>query len=252
MIIDAHAHMDVFLARGWNDPPEKVIACMDRAGIDIAVVSTYVNYPGPKKEAMEELYRGCCSYPGRLIPFLRLNPRFTEETEAAIDLAVTKYGYRGIKLHPTSYSMHPFTEPTLKILRKAAQYDIPVLFHCSDENLTLPLQIGEAAEQCPQTKIILAHMGGFRHGADAIRVCKRYPNVFMDTCEFCFSAGIRHAVEELGPQRILFGTDLPTDNPLLEIRKVKDAQLGAEAEEMVFFKNAAGLLKLDGREYNGI
>lgn len=248
MIIDAHAHMDVFPARGWFDPPEKVIQYLDMANINMAVVSTYVNFPGPKKTAIEDLYNDCNQYPGRFIPYLRMNPRFVSETEAAIDLAVKQYGFKGIKLHATSYAMHPFTEPTLKILRRAAQYDIPVLFHCSDENLTLPLQIAEAAEACPETKIILAHMGGFHHHRDAIRVCKKYSNLYMDTCEFPFSRGIREAVEEIGPERILFGTDIPTDNPLFEIEKVKQANLGSEAEENIFWRNAANLLKLEVKE----
>lgn len=172
MIIDAHAHMDVLLSRGWNDPPEKVIKYLDMANIDMAVVSTYANFPGSNPRGIEELYDNCNMFPGRFIPFLRMNPRFVDQTEEAIDIAIKKYNYRGIKLHPTSYAIHPFTEPTLKIIRKAVEYDVPVLFHCSDECLTLPLQIAEAAEALPEAKIILAHMGGFHHRQDAINVAK--------------------------------------------------------------------------------
>ena len=247
LIIDAHAHMDVFPARGWYDTPDKVIRYMDMAGIDMAVVSTYVNYPGPKRTAIEDLYNDCNQYPGRFIPYIRLNPRFVDETEAAIDLAVKEYGFKGVKLHPTSYAIHPFTEPTLKILRRAAHYDIPVLFHCSDENLTLPLQIAEAAKHCPETKIIMAHMGGFHHFKDVLRALKKYPNLYIDTCEFPFSQEIRIAAEEVGPERILFGTDIPTDNPVFEIEKVKQANLGEQAEENIFCNNIAKLLKLDVR-----
>lgn len=248
MIIDAHAHMDVFPARGWYDTPDKVIRYMDMAGIDMAVVSTYVNFPGPKKTAMEDLYNDCNQYPGRFIPYLRMNPRFVDETEAAIDLAVNKYGFKGIKLHPTSYAIHPFTEPTLKILRRAAHYDIPVLFHCSDENLTLPLQIAEAAEACPWTKMILAHMGGFHHFKDVLRVCKKYPNLYVDTCEFPFAKAIRTAALEIGSERILFGTDIPTDNPIFEIEKVKQAELDSDSEKNIFYRNIARLLKIQVKE----
>ncbi len=245
MIIDAHAHMDVFPARGWYDTPEKVIKYLDMANIDMAVVSTYVNYPGPNMKAVEELYDNCSKYPGRFIPFIRMNPRFVDETENAVDMAVKKYNFKGIKLHPTSYAIHPFTEPTLKILRKAVEYDIPVLFHCSDECLTLPLQIAEAAEACPEAKIILAHMGGFHHREDAINTAKKYKNVYVDMCEMPFAYSIKKAVEEIGSEKVLFGTDLPTDNPVFEIKKVKMAGLSEQEEENIFFKNAAKLLKLD-------
>lgn len=245
MIIDAHAHMDVFPARGWNDPPEKVIKYLDMANIDMAVVSTYANYPGTNERGIEQLYEHCNQFPGRFIPFLRMNPRFVEQTEAAVDIAVKKYGFKGIKLHPTSYAIHPFTEPTLKIIRKAVEYDIPVLFHCSDECLTLPLQIAEAAEACPEAKIILAHMGGFHHRQDAINVAKKYENVYLDMCEMPFAGSIKQAVEEIGSEKMLFGTDLPTDNPIFEAEKVRMAGLKKEDEDNIFFRNAARLLKID-------
>lgn len=57
--------------------------------------------------------------------------------------------------------------------------------------------------------------------------------------------GNSKAVEELGPERVLFGTDMPTDNPLLEVEKIKHANLGKEAEDMIFYKNIARLLNLD-------
>lgn len=245
MLIDAHAHMDECPIRGFFDPPEKVVAIMDRCGIDKAVVSTYRNAPGADPGIIEYVAEGTAKYPGRLIPFVRLNPRYGDLAIKALDRAVKKFGFQGVKLHPASYNLIPCGDVTVNIFRRAADYDIPVLLHCTDEMMCLPLQIEMAMERSPRTKVIFAHLGGFCHTEDVIRVCERKENAYIDTSEVPNSHKIKQAVSRLGAKRILFGTDIPTDNPELEIYKIKAANLGKEAENMIFFQNAAGLLKLD-------
>ena len=245
MIIDAHAHMDVCDVRGWYDTPEVVIELMDRFGLDKAVVMGYRNAPETDNSALDYLVESCKKYPGRLIPLIRLNPRAGFKSIELLELAVEEHGIKGVKLHPASYNLPPFGGITVEILKKAAYYDIPVLFHCSDEMMTYPAQIGDAMDESPDTKVILAHMGGFFHKKDAIELMKRHPNAYTDTCEFPFSAGILRFIEELGPDRIFFGTDLPTDNPAVEIEKIKILNLGPEIEDKLFYKNIAGVLKLE-------
>lgn len=245
MIIDSHAHMDEVASLGWMDPPERVLKFMDMAGIDMAVVSTYCNLPGINDGALEYVYEGCKKFPGRFIPYVRLDPWYGQRALDVVDIAVKKYNFRGLKFHPVHYSLHPFGEDTVKLLRKAADYDIPVLFHCSDEAMCLPLQIAEAVRQSPETKVILAHMGGFFHSNDAIEVAKKYKNVYIDTCEMPIINEIKRAVKELGADKVLFGTDIPTDNPLFEIEKIKSIGLLKEEEDLIFYKNIARILKMD-------
>lgn len=245
MIIDAHAHMDEIPSLGWMDPADRVVGFLDRAGIDMAVVSTYCNMPGIKDDAVEYLYEGCSQYPGRFIPYIRLDPWYGDRALAVLDRAVKQFGFKGVKFHPAHYSLQPFGIDTVNILKRAAEYDIPVLFHCSDEACCLPLQIAEACRQSPETTVILAHMGGFYHLEDAIRVCQKYPNVYMDTCESPFPHGIEKAVRELGAEKILFGTDIPTDNPFFEIEKIKCIGLSKEEEELIFCGNIARILHLE-------
>lgn len=244
MIIDAHAHMDECDVRGWYDYPERVLSFMDKAGIDMAVVSTYRNAPETDKSSMHYIIEGCAKYPDRLIPYLRLNPRAGKKAVEVLEEAVETYGVKGVKLHPASYNLPPFGGATVDIMKKAAYYDIPVLYHCSDELMCYPLQIEDAMNDSPDTKVILAHMGGFFHKKDAIEVLKRNPMAYMDTCEFPFSGGIEYAIEQLGPDRLFFGTDIPTDNPLFEIEKIKVLGLGKEIEDKIFYKNIAKLLNL--------
>ena len=245
MIIDAHAHMDEIESLGWMDPPERVIGIMDKAGIDKAVVSTYCNLPGINNDALEYVYNGVKKFPDRLIPYVRLDPWYGEKAISILDKAVREYNFRGVKFHPAHYTLHPFGADTVNILKRAAEYNIPVLFHCSDESMCLPLQIAEAAKQSSDTKIIMAHMGGFYHWEDAIRVCQKYKNVYLDTCESPFPYAIKEAVRVLGAEKVIFGTDIPTDNPFFEIEKIRCIGLSKEEEDMIFYKNIAGVLNLE-------
>lgn len=111
--------------------------------------------------------------------------------------------------------------------------------------MSLPLQIELAAEKVSEATIILAHSSSFYHNEDAINVAKKCSNVYLDTCEMPYPSVIKKAVQEIGAERILFGTDMPTDNARLEIDKMKLSSLKREEEELIYWKNIARILNLN-------
>lgn len=163
-----------------------------------------------------------------------------------LEACLSKYPVRGVKLHPAHYTLHPFGELTVRLCKKAGELGLPVLFHCGDEMMCLPLQIGELAAKCPETIVILAHMGGYAHNRDAIEVAKKYDNIYIDTSEVPLVKEIKWFVEELGADRIFFGTDAPCCDPLVELKKVKLAGLSGKQLEMVLYKNAVRVMGLEG------
>ena len=128
------------------------------------------------------------------------------------------------------------------MIRLAGRYHAPVLFHCGDEELTLPLQVAQAAEACPDATIILGHMGGYFHWRDAIRVAERYPNVVLDTSATPYPRTIKEAVEHLGSTRVLYASDGPGCDPSIEVQKVRMAGLTAKDEDAVFHRNIQAIL----------
>jgi predicted TIM-barrel fold metal-dependent hydrolase len=174
-----------------------------------------------------------------------MNPR---DGDAALDLfdrAIREYHLRGLKLHPISYLMHPMTPQTIALIEHAARLGVPTLFHCGDEEFTLPLQIAEVADAVPQAAIILGHMGGYFHVKDAIRVAKRHPNLILETSAMPYPAFVKQAVDEIGADRILFASDGPGCDPSIEVEKIRRAGLTPEDEEKLLFGNFNRLLKLD-------
>ncbi len=152
------------------------------------------------------------------------------------------FKFKGLKLHPVSYVGFPYGEPTLQMLRRAAQYHAPVLFHTGDESLALPEEVAEAARLVPEATVIMAHLGGYYHNYGLIKNIARLPNVMVDTSACPYPWIIRQAVDAFGPERVLYASDGPGCPPILDVAKVRLAGLTPEEEDLVFSGNILRLL----------
>lgn len=249
MIIDAHAHADEFTQFGWIDPPEKVIGLMDRAGIDISIITTYAEAPF-NQSAVDNLVKYVDMYPDRLVGFVRIDPKGGDEAVRCFERTIKAYPrILGMKLHPISNLIKPYSPFCTNLLRKAAELGAPVFMHCCDKPLAQPLQIGKAAELCPETTII-CHMGGFFRGEEMIRVAHKHRNIYLDTSSIPYPHIILKALEAIGPDRIVFASDNPAGDPVSDLAKIKNLKLPQAVEEKIFYKNIAKILKLelDGRK----
>jgi predicted TIM-barrel fold metal-dependent hydrolase len=238
MIIDSHTHVDRV---GWYDPPETIIRLMDEAGIDQSIIMTYRDAPD-SEGALEYIAQAVQKYPDRLIGYARMNPRRGEAAHRLFQKAMEEYGFKGLKLHPVGNLCHPARQETIDMIRLAVRYRAPVLFHCGDEELTLPLQVAQAAEACPEATVILGHCGGYFHTQDAMRVAERYPNIVLETSAMPYPQVIKEAVERVGASRVLYASDGPGCDPTIEVLKVKLAGLTAEEQEAVFYRNIRQIL----------
>lgn len=241
MIIDSHTHVDLVEAWGWLDPPEVILSLMDQAGVDRAVIMTYRDAVEPDDETTLYIKDAVTKYPDRLMGYVRINPNSARAIET-LDQAILDFKMKGLKLHPVSYVGFPYTEPTLKLMRRAAQFNVPVLFHTGDEALALPEEVAQAAYRVPEANIIMAHLGGYYHFEAVLKMANTLPNVMVDTSGIPYPWVIRRAIDAFGPERVLYASDGPGCPPKLEIEKVRLAGLTAEEERLVFSNNIQRLL----------
>jgi predicted TIM-barrel fold metal-dependent hydrolase len=238
MIIDSHTHVDRV---GWYDPPETILRLMDEAGIEKSIIMTYRDAPD-SEGALEYIAEAVHRYPGRLVGYARINPRRGEAAHRLFEMAMDQYGFKGLKLHPVGNLCHPGRQETIDLIRHAVRFRAPVLFHCGDEELTLPLQIAEAAEACPEATIILGHSGGYFHTKDALRVAERYPNILLETSAMPYPLLVKEWVDRIGAPRVLYASDGPGCDPTIEVHKVKMAGLTRDEQDAVFYRNIATIL----------
>lgn len=244
MIIDAHAHADENDIWGWYDPPEKLIALMDEAGIDMAVITSYSDEPGPSP-GLKNLERYVAEFPERLIGFPRIDPKFGQKSIEIFEQTIKANPLmKGLKLHPISNLVKPFAPLCLELIRKAGELGVPVFIHCGDKIPALPLQIAKAAALCPDTTII-CHMGGYFHAEDILRCAQRQPNLVLDTSSTPYPNIVRKAIELLGANRVVFATDNPAGDPVSELEKIRMLRLPPDVEERVLGKNIAELIHIE-------
>jgi Predicted metal-dependent hydrolase of the TIM-barrel fold len=245
VIIDFHTHVDEAPAFGWLDPPEKIVGLLDEAGIDRAVIMTYTDLPGSNPAALDYITASAKRFPDRLVPFVRLNPSYTDEMPGILKRAL-QLGVKGVKLHPTTTIAHPAGAATVAVLRLCAEASLPVLFHCGDDPYTTPQALALAAALVPDCSIVMGHMGGYFHAADAIEAAERHENLYLETSAMPYPWLIADAVMRVGASRVIFGSDGPGCNPALELEKIRGLGLAQTDLDLVLSGNAMRLLAESG------
>jgi predicted TIM-barrel fold metal-dependent hydrolase len=150
-----------------------------------------------------------------LIPFASVDPRDPQRVEKL--RAYMKEGCRGLKLHPIIQDFHPEGRECLELVEEFAQYELPVLFHAGRTAYYLPESEAESYAHLdnfikvfasfPKTRFVLGHMGMFEAGK-AIEIAQVFENVYLET-SFQPTRMVRRAVEKVGGDRVMFGSDWP-------------------------------------------
>jgi predicted TIM-barrel fold metal-dependent hydrolase len=257
-IVDSHNHLSPdWKTRHGAQSPSDLIDKMDNAGIDIAIIF------GGWGNTIEDL-RVCNDFiincfndrTDRFIPFMCLNPRFEEKAIEELYRCVNLGGFKGIKIHPDSMVFPANTSAMLPIMEKAEENDLVLGVHSSFGIYAHPALIGDLADDFPKVNVILQHMGGTTNIArelQSIKVAKQYPNLFLET-SFSNPYPIKKAVEAVGANRILYGSDTggkgteyESPHYFLEIQldAVRVLELPKEEEEMILGKNVLRLLGME-------
>ncbi len=241
-VIDAHTHVQSIPNHMWDSPPERIIRLMDEAGVDQSIIMPYGEVTPEDPSLLDYTIESVEKFPDRLIGFARMHPAGEEKGVELFAQSVSSGKIHGLKFHPVGTMIHPADPRSVLFTQKAVELDVPILFHCGDEEWTLPFQIEKLMKIVPEAKIILGHMGGYFHVQDAITVAQRNPNCYLETSAMPDPRWIEKAILAIGPDRVIFGSDGPGCLPALELEKVTSLKLSPEVEEKVVFKNIAKLL----------
>lgn len=140
-------------------------------------------------------------------------------------------GCVGLKIHPVLQFVRPDAKPVEEILSDFAQYGKPVCIHAGpcragiaktySEEYSSAEHVAPMVRKYPKIPFIVAHMGHEYYSAffDLARECE---NVYFDT-SFQPVAVLRKALEVVGEDRILFGSDFPLVSQASVLRVVQKA-----------------------------
>ncbi len=256
----AKAARDTFHCGNNFQPLEVMLAEMDIAGIDKAVVlpidaTTSRNATVYTNEQIVEL----CSLSDRLIGFASVDPH-QNSAPATLETAINMLGLHGLKLAPAMQEFFPDDRMAYPVYECAQALGIPILFHAglswepgSRLKYGHPLRFEDVAADFPKLNIVLAHLA-WPWVVDAVALALKYPNVHLDVSALYFDNPrdfLRYAMTQQVPltvferslrRQVLFGSD----NPRIEIksmaRAVRSLGFSDECLELIFRINAERLL----------
>ncbi|MBE7062490.1 MAG: amidohydrolase [Ruminococcaceae bacterium] len=219
---------------------------MDRAGIDVICGVFLPRTIKPGLEAMLVANSQALQFykenPERYIPGIQINPNFIkescEEVEKAHAEGVTLIG----EINPVRMGYEKYSEKgCVEILEYAASLGMTVSCHSTTDG-----DMNALAEALPHMPIVNAHPNEYAALEAHIRRMKKYENVHLDLSGTgLFRWGLlRHLINEVGKDRIVFGTDYPVCNPAMYVSGVWYEKLTDDEYEAVFHKNAERLLGL--------
>jgi len=247
-IIDFHVH----ITRS-SDDCGRILEAASRCGISLICASSlgdegYIPDPTPDqfRSANNYVLESMRRFPGRVIGFCYLNPNYPGESVEEMERCAAE-GMRGVKLWIACRASDPKLEP---VVSRAIELDLPILIHSFDKttgNLpgeSRPEDIADLAARFPRAKIVMAHLHG--NGFRGVAEVAGLKNVSVDLSGSDPEVGlVEYALEELGADRLIFGSDAPGRDFPSQLGKVLGAEMTDEERRKVLALNAARLLKLD-------
>ncbi len=227
--IDSHIHI-----RGWSEdgegerdfPIDEIMTVVDADPAHLVWIISF-SFPGIRaidsnpaegipwtNEGQLRLVQQAPE--GRIFGSVGVHPGAVEQSEEAIDLYAGEHGFVQVG-EVLGYSMgFELDSPEMvAIALRAADHDIPVQCHVSTNGQQDGEQMRQTislARQVPEAKIIAAHALGGRNSYTHITAAEVFyemggENLWLEIRDFNNREWIRAAVERLGSERLIVGTD---------------------------------------------
>jgi len=238
---------------------EDLIAAMDRAAVDQAVVFGF----GWRdmdlcRQDNDYVIESVGRYPDRLIGFAIVNPISGVEAVHEIERCAAA-GMRGVgELMPDGQGYRLDDERTMApIVEVAVDRRLVLLTHCSEpvghlypgKGTVTPDEVIRFARLFPNATLVCAHWGGgtifYELMPDVAGVMR---NVFYDTAAslFLYDCDIFSLAARWAPGKVLFATDYPLIAPGPFIKRLQTVRMPTATLRRMLGGNAWRVLKLGG------
>mgnify|MGYP001028990887 CR=1 FL=1 len=230
-IVDAHVHI-------WSEKDIPIVTAeARRLGIEQICVSCLDDWDwtiSKNPQAGNALVFGAADHHPEILGYVYVDPRQRQEALRQIDAYLDHPATMGVKLWISCPANDPVVHP---IAEAASRAGLVMLVHSwrrgtrlSKGYQTLPRQVAELALSFPEAVFIMAHMGG--DWESGILEVAKARNVLVDTSGSINEAGmVEKAVEILGADRVVYGSDAPGAGYLPNLGKILSAEVG-DAEKL--------------------
>ena len=249
LVIDAHCHMGYY--PNFNVPAPSaadMVRWMDRLGIRACVAAHHAAIAPDFRYGNDEVLQAMANFPGRIYGYATVNPNYPEsELIAELERCISA-GMVGVKLHPDLHQTNVDDDKYRAVWEWTNERSLPLLSHTGIGGRNPIKTFEKLAEMYPNVSILLGHSGFGSEGADqSIAACLKYPNIYCEITGSVIVYGtLERMVNQLGADRVLFGTDLPFLDARPQVGRVAFAKISDDDKRKVFGLNAARIFGIMG------
>ncbi len=240
IVIDAHMHFGTFHNFFIPRPDvESLIQSARRIGIQRMYGSSLQAIRGDAEAGNAFAVALHREHPDAFFPYIVFKPNYPELAQQTIDLAESS-GAKRFKIHDDGNDIPYDHENYFPLYEHANRTHSVILVHTFGKVHVLPMMT--MAARYPEMKILLAHSGIVDEECyrDAVR---RHDNIFLETCSSMAWYGLlERLVGMAGPERVLFGTDMPFMSPDQQIGRILFAKIPDDQKRQILGLNAQRLL----------
>jgi predicted TIM-barrel fold metal-dependent hydrolase len=249
-IADCHGHLGVhpdFPA--YKSSAEEMVRVMDLLNIKILAIASMRGCYTDCVEGNREVAEALRKFPRRFRGYVTVNPYPEGEAVKELERWSGFHTPPLIKLHPYLHHYPVHGRAYWPTWDYANQTGALVLVHTWDSDPDCsPLLVLDVAREFPRARILLGHCGvTWRGTMQALEVAGQTENTFLDIAG---SQGHRTVLETMagrvGPERILFGSDMPYLEAAASVGRVWTARISDAAKEAILRKNFLRLLGEEG------
>jgi predicted TIM-barrel fold metal-dependent hydrolase len=244
-IVDAHTHTGPngrFPVPDEGFSPADWLSAMDEHVTARMVVCPYEALTNPAVTSAEQTraLRGAAN--GRVRYLQVFDPRDPDGL-SRVAAALPDPECAGIKIHPSFHETPADDARYGPLFRLAAETGAPVLTHSWDISPTNPVQRLSHPDRFrrhlvdyPNVTLILGHAGGRPDAMESVlALCAEFPRVHVDLAGDYYDDGlVELLVDRLGPERVIFGSDLNWTDPRANLAPVLASGLSdSEAHDIL-------------------
>jgi predicted TIM-barrel fold metal-dependent hydrolase len=254
LIIDGHAHVLDKGEGGAKETPmllsdiDSMITQYDRLGIDkVCISGAWLGVLGGDSEQGNKIVKNCIAkYPDRVIGSVTLDPNYVEKIEDYVKYWHGQDKFWGLKPYYTCNRIPYIHSVYTAWFQYANKHRLFILCHEGEPNFDN--NILSLSEKYSEVSFLLAHTGErFSLARRRIALVRKRPNIYLEITYTNITQGIiEFMVDEVGSQKIIFGTDTPMRSPIPQLAWVAYADITEEDKKNILGRNMQKIIERVG------
>jgi predicted TIM-barrel fold metal-dependent hydrolase len=244
IIVDTYCHLGECRIYDQNVFESEIVSSLNQNHVSAVIVAPFPAPPNPSS-VHDRIADLGARHPGRVFGLASVNPHINRDKyRAEIERCVRQLGFVGVVLETLGHAVNPNGNDAQTVFEVARELHIPVVVHTGGSPFGLPAAVLPRARSYSDVKIVLANAGAVNYTSEAQIVTREAANVFLSTA-WCRGEDVKAIVTDLGANRIMFGSDLPS-NQASELAKYRGLTLFQFQQLQAFSQTAIDVFGLHG------